>query len=393
MSVINKMLQDLEKRQPAQANASPLAELPPPASGRILSYRWLLLILLLVLLAGYWYGITQQQAATVTDNRHMALAGAGSQQQSLVPNDQNNAEQTQPDVIAAALTDSEAAFSALVEPVADNTAKTLIAALPVTKEHNNASATFASTAATNAATPDVTVPPPDPHQLLSSATDSQQARQVMIVEPEPALPPAARGQLSVSKQPLSIAAQQHRMQLRANASEAAGDISAAIVIWQQLVALQPASADSYLNLARLWLKQQQVVTASQVLLKARQNGVVSAEINMQLAQLAVKQGQWQQALEFLSDEFELAAEPEYFGFKATVLQQLERHDAALEWYQRLQQLQPEQGRWSLGAAVASEYLGLPQQAHLYYQHAWQFRQALSVSSHHFIQQRLKATEP
>jgi tetratricopeptide (TPR) repeat protein len=206
-------------------------------------------------------------------------------------------------------------------------------------------------------------------------------------------PSVPKPQATINKQPLSARAQQQNMALRANASEAAGDTSGAIVIWQQIVSQQPAEANGYLNLARLWLKQQQIISASQVLLQARQNGVLSAEINMQLAQLAVRQGQWQQALEFLPDQFDLAIEPEYFGFKATVLQQLQQYGAALNWYQRLQQLQPDQGRWSLGAGLASEQLGQPLQANQYYQHAWQHRQALSVSSHNFIQQRLKATEP
>lgn len=370
MSVINKMLQDLEQRQPAQVTASNNSKVPAAASRRSLMYIWMVLLLLLVLLVGFWFSKNQQlQAEPANATNPDAAVRAEPRQPDPKQSEQHSTDQAAPAAIIAALDTTNTAANALSE----STTASAVAA-----PAENAAVNLAAI---------ITAEPAKPTEPTAPAP------LVVVAAEEAALSAVARPQASVDKQPLSVAARQHNMQLRANASEAAGDTSAAIVIWQQIVALQPAEAEGYLNLARLWLKQQQIVTASQILLQARQNGVVNAEINMQLAQLAVRQGQWQQALEFLSDQFELAAEPEYFGFKATVLQQLEQHAAALGWYQRLQQLQPEQGRWSLGAAVASEQLGQPLQAHQYYLHAWQYRQALSVSSHNFIQQRLKATEP
>jgi MSHA biogenesis protein MshN len=367
MSVINKMLQDLEQRQPAQTTASNSSKVPAPDSSRSQIHIWMVLLVLLVLLGGFWFSKNQPlQTEPVSAVNPAAAASAEPRRPVIEQGEQHSTGQAEPAAIMTALDTTNAATDAVT-----GAAIASAVAAPAEDAAVNLAAIIAAEPAEPAA----------PDQLIVVATE------------EPALSAVARPQASIDKQPLSVAAQQHNMQLRANASEAAGDTGAAVVIWQQIVALQPAEAEGYLNLARLWLKQQQIVTASQVLLQARQNGVISAEINMQLAQLAVRQGQWQQALEFLSDQFELAAEPEYFGFKATVLQQLQQHAAALSWYQRLQQLQPEQGRWSLGAAVASEQLGQPLQAHQYYQHAWQYRQALSVSSHNFIQQRLKATEP
>lgn len=380
MSVINKMLQDLEQRQQSQATTSHSQQVPLPRRSSKKGYVWLALLLALVLCSVFWFSNSgnisnnsQLQVGSADVGSDAAASKTGQPAPAAERRQQNDSTGAEPATIMAALS---------VEPTAAVTA---------------AAATTGSTAvepdiASEQSEP-VLLKQVRPKQSLASPADTAPRQLAVVAATEPESPPAARPQASVDKQPLNPAAQQQNMQLRANASEAAGNTSDAIVIWQQIVARQPAEANGYLNLARLWLKQQQVVSASQVLLQARQNGVLSAEINMQLAQLAVRQGEWQQALQFLPDQFELANEPEYFGFKATVLQQLQQHDAALSLYQRLQQLQPEQGRWSLGAALASEQLGQSLQAHQYYQHAWQHRQALSVSSHNFIQQRLKATEP
>ncbi|SNY58275.1 hypothetical protein SAMN06297280_3352 [Arsukibacterium tuosuense] len=382
MSVINKMLQDLEQRQQSQATTSHSQQVPLPRSSSKKGYVWLALLLTLVLCSVFWFS-NVSNSGNVSNNSQLQTGPA------VAGSDAAASKTGQP---APAAEQRQQNDSTGAEPVA------IMAALSVEPA---AAVTVAAAVTRTVSEPDITAELPEPVMLkqvrtkqnVASSAGTAPRQLAVITSVEPELPPVARPQANVDKQPLDPAAQQQNMQLRANASEAAGDTSGAIVIWQQIIARQPAEANGYLNLARLWLKQQQVVSASQVLLQARQNGVLSAEINMQLAQLAVQQGQWQQALQFLADQFELAAEPEYFGFKATVLQQLQQHEDALNWYQRLQQLQPEQGRWSLGAALASEQLGQPLQAHQYYQHAWQHRQGLSVSSHNFIQQRLKATEP
>jgi MSHA biogenesis protein MshN len=347
MSVINKMLQDLEQRQPHALDTRPkLAAAPPvaaPYNWRVLTLVFMLLAC--VLLAWFW---------------------------------QPKAVQALPQ--AAMLTDT---------PILTNT--------PIQTNRPVPSETFANTAAPA----NIVLALNSVAMVAKAAASANEVKQpktvVNTLEPMPqTLQPqpmvTAQSQLLIEQAPLSDTDRQRNMRMLANASEAAADTAGAIVLWQQILAKQPAEPEAYLNLARLWLTQQQIVSATQVLLQARQNGVLSAEINMQLAQLAIRQGNWQQALDFLPDQFQLANEPEYFGLKATVLQQLQQFSEARNWYQRLHQLQPEQGRWSLGAALVSEQLGLAGEAHQYYQRAWQQRQALSPSSHDFIQQRLKVTE-
>lgn len=383
MSVINKMLQDLEQRQQQEISVTKQSQAPRQGNGHTSYYvgfallAGLMLIGIFLFSPSHWQGNDTQRPQAVADD----LGVSGDQVQPVA----NVSQQTEvgyavPASIMAVLAAEPITAEQITTVTAEKQTKPLTvvnaaeAAQPVA-EHLAAALTI----------------PSEVTPVLAQPVRVNISQVTTIAEAESAA--AAKPQTMIDKQLLSIAEQQQNMQQRANASEAAGDTSGAIAIWQQLVSQQPAEANGYLNLARLWLKQQQIITASQVLLQARQKGVLSAEINMQLAQLAVRQGQWQQALAFLPDQFELVAEPEYFGMKATILQQLQQHEAALGWYQRLQQLQPDQGRWSLGAALASEQLGKSAQAHQYYQHAWQYRQALSVSSHNFIQQRLKATEP
>ncbi|MAD77554.1 MAG: hypothetical protein CML20_22765 [Rheinheimera sp.] len=387
MSVINKMLQDLEQRQQPDLAVSEQKQAPRQGSGRTRYYFGFALLAGLMLIGVLLFSFSrphqQSSGAQVQQTATIDQGASGDQLQPLA----NISQPTEMD--EAGLAGNMAVLTAeqiKTEPVTAVTAEKKAKPLDVADAAVVVAATLVGERQAEVLTMQRELTPvlAQPVRVNTSLVKTGAAA-------EPAA--AAQPQTMINKQQLSAAQQQQNMQHRANASEAAGDTSGAITIWQQIVSQQPAEANGYLNLARLWLKQQQIITASQVLLQARQKGVLSAEINMQLAQLAVRQGQWQQALAFLPDQFELAAEPEYFGMKATVLQQLQQHAAALGWYQRLQQLQPDQGRWSLGAALASEQLGQSAQAHQYYQHAWQYRQALSVSSHNFIQQRLKATEP
>lgn len=360
MSVINKMLQDLEQRQQSGVAASCNTTAPKPVAGSRNRLLWLALLLAVLVVAGWlWQGNNSQSVSA--DNSGFTESA-----------------QAEPAHIVAALQTESAEIVRSVNVKQQLEVQPIVDAMPTVEVQALVEVAHAE--------------PARPAELKPQAL-TQAKLPVIASVPATELPPAVKPQATVNKQPLSAEAEQHNMQLRASASEAAGDTSGAIVIWQHIIASQPANEQGYLNLARLWLKQQQVVSASQVLLQARQNGVQSARINMQLAQLAVRQGEWQQALEFLPDQFELAAEPEYYGFKATVLQQLQQYEVAFGWYLRLVQLQPEQGRWSLGAALVSEQLGQSQQAYQHYQQAWQHRQVLSASSHDFIQQRLKATEP
>ena len=144
--------------------------------------------------------------------------------------------------------------------------------------------------------------------------------------------------------------------------------------------------------AGLWLQLGQPAQAHAVLQQAVAQGIVHADIQLMLAQHAAAAQQWQAVDALLPPQFTLAQQPDYYGMKATALQQLGQHQAALHWFSQLVVLQPRQGRWWLGAAISFDAQAERAQAQQYYRQARQHSETLSAASRNYIQQRLAATE-
>lgn len=196
----------------------------------------------------------------------------------------------------------------------------------------------------------------------------------------------------IEKQPLSAGQQAQRLQQQALNAAAGGELMLALQYWQQLQQLTPQQAQVYLAQARLWQQLSQPLQAEKVLQQAMAQQVNDADIQLLLARLAAARGTWPQVVQLLPADYPLAQYPDYYGLKATALQQTGDQVQALHWFSQLIVLQPQQARWWLGAAVALDAQGQRQQAHLHYQQALQWGDTLSVDSRNYIQQRLVATE-
>jgi MSHA biogenesis protein MshN len=84
---------------------------------------------------------------------------------------------------------------------------------------------------------------------------------------------------------------------------------------------------------------------------------------MRLARLQVEMGQWDAAWRVLERSAPHAAkDAEYQGFAGTVLRQLKRAPEAAEAYRRAISLQPDEGRWWVGLALALEDAGRKKEA-------------------------------
>lgn len=84
---------------------------------------------------------------------------------------------------------------------------------------------------------------------------------------------------------------------------------------------------------------------------------------MRLARLQVEMGQWDAAWRVLERSAPHAAkDAEYQGFAGTVLRQLRRAPEAAEAYRRAISLQPDDGRWWVGLALALEDAGRKKEA-------------------------------
>ncbi len=359
MSVLNKMLRDLEQRGQVPAKPSGTVAYTDADSARPL---WLNLLLLLsaALLCFAVYAILTRQGEpllTVTANPE-ALADSAPQQAAVTLPENTN---EQADIAATTLP-----MLPKVEQVTE-------------QKPEPAAASSEDTA------------------VIAAATPTERNEPEPVQEPAPAGQPAAvkrpvQPTLAVERAPLSAAQRQQQLTQQAIAAEQSGNLTQALTYWQQLQLLNNTEATAYLAQARLLRLMGQASQATAVLQQAQQQGVVDAGVQLLLAQQAAAQGQWQQVDRLLPEQFLLPANTEYYGLKATALQQLAQPADALHWYSQLIVAQPQQARWWLGAAIAHDALGNTAQARLHYQQALQWGDSLSAASRQYIQQRLTATE-
>lgn len=350
MSVINKMLRDLDKRQPdvAVTTSSEQALKYTPSRGRYL--LWVVLLSGIVLL-GFWL---KDNSPTVTDKMVVAE-----------PSSINN------DNMPIAVAEQESQPEPEVKPQITADPHHILTAIAVDK------------------TPVVV------EEQASPVAHQQQTESVLLSsdkEPEQLIATEPKPQLKIERLPETPQQMVQRLKQQAVTAQQNGHFSTAVESWQSMLKIAPENAEAWLGLAQVWQLQGQNQTAYNILLQALQQGVSDVSIQLQLAQLAVQQQNWQQAAEFLTTDFNILAAPEYYGLRATVQQQLGQHPQALQGFQALLQLQPQQGRWWLGAALSLEAMSQPEQAQQYYRQALQWSNNLSAASRHFIQQRLTEAE-
>ncbi|OCW94383.1 hypothetical protein [Alishewanella sp. HH-ZS] len=112
------------------------------------------------------------------------------------------------------------------------------------------------------------------------------------------------------------------------------------------------------------------------------------EQQMSQAAALVAAGQLQQALLELNSPVSAGEFPEYLALRAAILQQQQDWPAALSLYQQLLTVEPAHPGWNLAAGIAAAQQGQQALARQYYQQAWQQQQRLAPASQQFLQQQL-----
>lgn len=112
------------------------------------------------------------------------------------------------------------------------------------------------------------------------------------------------------------------------------------------------------------------------------------EQQMSQAAALVAAGQLQQALLELNSPVSASEFPEYLALRAAILQQQQDWPAALSLYQQLLTVEPAHPGWNLAAGIAAAQQGQQALARQYYQQAWQQQQRLAPASQQFLQQQL-----
>lgn len=390
MSVLNKMLRDLEKRQHVSERA--VTPLSARSDERPL---WLNLLLLLsaLLLAFAVYAILTREPLPDTGEATPALVSAIKNDTAAAVTAADNSAELSVSTkdVALASQQSAAVISAepgLAETEAEQGADSVLAE---DTKAGTGSALPSTATAQPAAEPDAVAQP----QSLPAKYDAgvlQAASAEGVTEPRTGANVQSETDVKVVRSAATAQQQAALLQQQALTAAQAGQLQQALQLWQQLQQLTPQNAEAYLEQARLWHQLGQPQQALTVLQQALQQGIVNADIQLLLAQQAAAQAQWQRVDTLLPAQFVLAQQPEYYGLKATALQQLGQPQAALDWFRQLIVLQPQQARWWLGAAIALDALAQREQAQLHYRQALQWGDSLTAASRNYIQQRLAATE-
>lgn len=354
MSVVNKMLQDLEQRQQAEAIYS--GDYQPSTQG---TRRWWLfagavliagVLAILVFSQGYIFGAApqavrvgkteQQQAESVSATVLVIPPAEKIGQAPEVPQqaqvDTSFIEQESAQIIA--LEEQDLALSDEHEP------------LMVDDAMQNTHASFRVSAAATA--------------------------------PEPETPAA----FEISNNKAPDAAQLFRQQ--AQTALRKGDDKQAIVALEGLLKAEPDNHIARKKLAALLFANGQDTQARSLLQQGLQNDPGRTDIRQMLARLYMQQQQPEAAFKLLSEyTADAMQDTDFVALRASLAQQLDKHSEARLDYQALVEAQQDNPQWWLGLAICEDKLGAANQALLAYRKVIALQQ-ISPAVSEFSAQRI-----
>ncbi|WP_233079802.1 tetratricopeptide repeat protein [Rheinheimera soli] len=409
MSVINKMLRDLDKQQQQQQHRG-FASFKPQRKTHLLLWGAVPLALFAGWCGQAWYmerfSIKTEQTVTAAEVQKGQVHPLAAVNQ-LVPAAQNLAAVSTPteqvvtlqDVVAsrispelaAELGKSKADTPEVVaepklkpfasQPVAEERVVQVVLAEPV-------AASSTDFLADTVATDEVQISEFD--QSSDFAAESE-----TVIEPDWNEAPQSSDKprsLAIEKVQLSPEQQKDLLQQKAKKAESVGNLNQAVSHWQQIRQLEPASSHAYLELSRLAQIQRNDAGAVQILEQANAAGVQDPKVSMALAALAIKQQDWVKALTYLQYEPDIFNYTDFYALKAAALQKTNQHAQSVQVFQQLARQQPEQARWWLGMALSYDALQQQEQALLAYRQVAVNGFGLSSASLDYVKKRIAALE-
>lgn len=381
MSLINKMLQDLEARNDAAAGKKPkdsayqdLRPVNAPSPLRSRRSKAPALVLIAVAAAGVFVWLRGPEVIAE------GVIGEGRRLLALIPGISEKEKPLDTRVIAksAAIKEGATALPPSTKPPAPR-------ARPEHKTAKNVSPPPVPAGAKprdiKAVVPKAQTPPPAP------AVRPKIAPSMTTVRKGDAEPP---GLVEKKVKPMSPEeeAEGHYQQAathlqQGRRGEAENDLRAAL-------AANPAHAPARELLAWLALQNGRTVEAQQLLEEGLQKNPKHYSSAQLLARLYVDQGAEQKALALMEGAGEAgAADPAFIAFLGTLYQRAGRHADAVAAYTKAVNLRPGEGRWWLGLGISLEAEKNPGAASDAYTRAQQSG-ALDQNLQRYVEQRLTA---
>lgn len=374
MSLINTVLQDLEKRQASEVRSSLHREvrpLPAPPRRRRVGVWLGLLLLPPALLAIHAYGpgvLALREAATPVSS---AAGGAAQTATPLPP-------LSAAPVAAAPALPGETEIALRLSPLLDALPVIAAPAAPAFQAPAPAAPPTASREASSvpspAGSPLSAVPStrpaataplprvPAPIQASTPASAPAAAVEARTVAADAGASPSVRVEkrpvegTAAAREPFEEEHQRALSRWRAGAATEAGGLLA------ELLRRQPGLVQARQSLARLLIEQQRPEDAMRVLADGLREHPRQAPWALALARLQAERGEVAAALHTLEALRDHAETPEYLGFHAHLLHRQGRFREAAERFQRAARGAPHEGRWWVGLGFALEADARPEAA-------------------------------
>lgn len=205
-----------------------------------------------------------------------------------------------------------------------------------------------TTASASSPTNSFTLPEP----LALDSSQPQAPSEPVADEPEPTENEPVFVKQAVNLSPQQVA-EQHAE--KASTAQQQGRLSDAESHWQNAVRVLPTDVGYRQKLAALQYGRGKVTQALVTLNDGLKRQPEAHSLRLLSAKILQKEGQHQAALLLLGKANPSVAEHlEYYQLTAQLAQQLEQYQLAATSYGRLAQVQPNNGRWHLGQAIALE---------------------------------------
>ena len=346
MSVINTMLQDLDKRNGrpgGEAATGDAVRSVKPESPWQLGRNALLLIVAVVgaaLLAGVWW-LQQRGALATSGNRSLATAPptvATSLPVASMP-------------AAASAPVAAVAASAVPVPTPQVEPSALMAVAPVPASASAAAAPVV-TAMTKAVAP--VAPLPSFTSRVSNPTEKVEAFAPPQAQPKAgALNPKAVGGKTYS--PVQVTA---NLMAEAVVLERQGRTDEAKALLQRVLLTNSLDSAARQMLVELQLDTGQIEAARALLAEGQRLHPEQSHFSVALARLRVEIGDVNGAIQILESGRTIAGDdPQYRAFLAALLLRTGRHDEAVQHYLVALRSEPANGSWLIGVGVAFEGVG------------------------------------
>lgn len=395
MSVINKMLRDLEGQNNQGGNTKNYKPSSPGDAGR----KSRLIILVVLLFAAIaWSAFTFLVDAK--DNRDRTAPPVTARtspdtQTGPVPVTLNTAsspvsDESEPEPRLTASGDSS--LTAIAPP--DNTSAAVINSsepAPVTPE--NIPQTGVRTASQAGDNGPVIVfnqvqtePQSRQEEAVQITAPESAGNRVPVTKPEKAHSKTAdTGVMKVTKsQPAAVEATL-RDQIAGELKK--GNMREATRLLILLSQREPDNLDVRKKLASVYFAEGQVEQAQQILEQALVKAPANTSIRLMLGRLYSQQNMGELAWEVISQPV-VTTDTDFLGFRAGYANQQQKYDTAINDYRALTELQPATARWWLGLGIAADKLDQRHLAVQAYQKALN-RQGLEDDVEIFVRKRIK----